>query len=76
MKRLFRVVLTAANAPRMALEDGLSGPEPDSTGRVARLSENLARYVAYIALLALIVVFGILAPHRFLTWVNLGTVLQ
>ncbi|MGH7101372.1 MAG: ABC transporter permease [Acetobacteraceae bacterium] len=78
MKRLFQAVVTvayAAYASRLPVEDA-SGTERDSTRRMASLSESLARYVAYIALIALIVVFGILAPHRFLTWINLGTVLQ
>jgi ribose/xylose/arabinose/galactoside ABC-type transport system permease subunit len=41
-----------------------------------RLSDILARYVAYFALIAVVVIFGILSPDRFLTLGNLGVVLQ
>ncbi len=41
-----------------------------------KLGEFLARYVAYFALIAVVVVFGILSPDRFLTFGNLGVVLQ
>jgi len=41
-----------------------------------RPAEFMARYVAYFALVAVIVVFGILSPDRFLTFNNLGVVLQ
>ena len=41
-----------------------------------RLGEFLSRYVAYFALIAVVVVFSILSPDRFLTFSNLGVVLQ
>ncbi|MGE0239571.1 MAG: ABC transporter permease [Parvibaculaceae bacterium] len=41
-----------------------------------RLGEFLSRYVAYLALVAVVVVFGILSPDRFLTFGNLGVILQ
>jgi ribose/xylose/arabinose/galactoside ABC-type transport system permease subunit len=41
-----------------------------------KLGEFLARYVAYFALIAVVVVFGILSPDRFFTFGNLGVVLQ
>ena len=44
--------------------------------RSFKLAEFLARYVAYFALVAVIVVFGVLSPDRFLTFGNLGVVLQ
>jgi ribose/xylose/arabinose/galactoside ABC-type transport system permease subunit len=36
----------------------------------------LSRYIAYVALVVVVVVFGILSPDRFLTTNNLGIVLQ
>jgi ribose/xylose/arabinose/galactoside ABC-type transport system permease subunit len=36
----------------------------------------LSRYIAYVALIVVVVVFGILSPDRFLTTNNLGIVLQ
>jgi ribose/xylose/arabinose/galactoside ABC-type transport system permease subunit len=36
----------------------------------------LSRYIAYVALVVVVVVFGILSPDRFLTTSNLGIVLQ
>lgn len=41
-----------------------------------RLGEFLSRYVAYLALIAVVAVFGMLSPDRFLTFSNLGVVLQ
>ena len=41
-----------------------------------KLAEILARYIAYLALVSVIVVFGALSPDRFLTTGNLGVVLQ
>jgi ribose/xylose/arabinose/galactoside ABC-type transport system permease subunit len=41
-----------------------------------RLGEFLSRYVAYLALIAVVVVFGMLSPDRFLTFGNLGVILQ
>ena len=38
--------------------------------------EILSRYVAYIALVLVVVVFGILSPDRFLTMYNFATILQ
>jgi len=40
------------------------------------VGQFLSRYVAYVALVAVVVVFGILSPDRFLTTNNLGIVLQ
>lgn len=42
----------------------------------ATLGEVISRYVAYLALAVVILVFGVLAPDRFLTPGNLGVVLQ
>lgn len=39
-------------------------------------AEFLSRYIAYLALIVVVVVFGILSPDRFLTLSNLGVVLQ
>jgi ribose/xylose/arabinose/galactoside ABC-type transport system permease subunit len=44
--------------------------------RRLRPGEFLSRYIAYLALAVVVVVFGILAPDRFLTTANLGVVLQ
>ncbi|MBX3596734.1 MAG: ABC transporter permease [Rhizobiaceae bacterium] len=44
-----------------------------SAGDVGRF---LSRYIAYVALIAVVLVFGILSPDRFLTVNNLGIVLQ
>jgi ribose/xylose/arabinose/galactoside ABC-type transport system permease subunit len=41
-----------------------------------RLGEFLSRYVAYLALVAVVAVFGMLSPDRFLTFGNLGVILQ
>jgi len=41
-----------------------------------RLGEFLSRYVAYLALIAVVAVFGMLSPDRFLTFGNLGVILQ
>ncbi|MDQ0469549.1 ABC transporter permease [Labrys wisconsinensis] len=38
--------------------------------------EFLSRYIAYVALVVVVAVFGVLAPDRFLTTGNLGIVLQ
>jgi ribose/xylose/arabinose/galactoside ABC-type transport system permease subunit len=40
------------------------------------LSELAGRYIAYIALVALVIIFGALAPSLFLSWGNLSTILQ
>ncbi|WP_062226720.1 ABC transporter permease [Aureimonas frigidaquae] len=42
----------------------------------ATLGEVISRYIAYLALAVVILVFGVLAPDRFLTPGNLGVVLQ
>jgi ribose/xylose/arabinose/galactoside ABC-type transport system permease subunit len=42
----------------------------------AGVSRFLSRYIAYVALAAVVVIFGILSPDRFLTTNNLGIVLQ
>jgi ribose/xylose/arabinose/galactoside ABC-type transport system permease subunit len=42
----------------------------------AGVGRFLSRYIAYVALVAVVVIFGILAPDRFLTMNNLGIVLQ
>lgn len=39
-------------------------------------NEFVAHYIAYLALVLVVLVFGVLAPDRFLTLANLGTVLQ
>lgn len=44
--------------------------------RGSRLSELIARNVAYVALIGLVILFGALSPHRFLTTTNLGVILQ
>lgn len=41
-----------------------------------KMSDFLAKYIAYMALILIVTVFGILVPDRFLTWANLGVVLQ
>ena len=38
--------------------------------------EFLSRYIVYIALLAVVTVFSILSPERFLSWYNFATILQ
>lgn len=43
---------------------------------LAGLGRFLSRYIAYVALVAVVVIFGILSPDRFLTVNNLGIVLQ
>jgi ribose/xylose/arabinose/galactoside ABC-type transport system permease subunit len=64
---------------------GLAGPAPrprrapspeDPDMRRLAVGDLLSRYIAYLALGAIIVVFGVLAPDRFLTLTNLGIVLQ
>lgn len=42
----------------------------------ARVGRFLSGYIAYVALVAVVVIFGILSPDRFLTTNNLGIVLQ
>lgn len=53
---------------------------PRSPGRTLMplnaIGRFLSRYIAYVALLAVVVVFGILSPDRFLTMNNLAIVLQ
>lgn len=39
-------------------------------------STFFADYIAYLALVLVVVVFGLLAPDRFLTWSNVSTILQ
>lgn len=39
-------------------------------------AEFVARYIAYLALVVVIVVFGLLVPERFLTLANLAVILQ
>ncbi|MFP6558960.1 ABC transporter permease [Paraburkholderia sp. B3] len=39
-------------------------------------SDFVAHYIAYLALFLVVLIFGVLAPDRFLTWSNLGTVFQ
>jgi ribose/xylose/arabinose/galactoside ABC-type transport system permease subunit len=39
-------------------------------------SEFVARYIAYLALILVVLIFGLLAPDRFMTLSNLGVVLQ
>jgi ribose/xylose/arabinose/galactoside ABC-type transport system permease subunit len=40
------------------------------------VGEFVAHYIAYLALVLVVLVFGVLSPDRFLTLGNLGTVLQ
>jgi len=47
-----------------------------STPLSVAVGDFIARYIAYLALVLVVVVFAILAPERFLTLDNLGTVLQ
>jgi ribose/xylose/arabinose/galactoside ABC-type transport system permease subunit len=44
--------------------------------RSREVSDFLARYVAYFALIVVVIIFGVLSPERFLTLGNLGVVLQ
>jgi len=47
-----------------------------STPLSVTVGDFVARYIAYLALVLVVLVFAILAPERFLTLDNLGTVLQ
>jgi len=40
------------------------------------VSAFLRRNIAYVALVCLVLIFGFLAPHQFLTLTNLGVILQ
>ena len=53
-------------------------PEAESWATRVRpaLAGFLRHYIAYVALLCLVVIFGLLAPQQFLTLANLGVILQ
>lgn len=44
--------------------------------RNIKVGDLLSRYIAYLALVIVVVVFGVLSPDRFLTTGNLGVILQ
>jgi len=58
----------------------LPSAAPENQQRTLRVAPFVAaflrRNIAYVALVCLVLIFGVLAPHQFLTLTNLGVVLQ
>ncbi|HZZ63510.1 MAG TPA: ABC transporter permease [Roseiarcus sp.] len=60
----------------LAAVESLGAQSGGCSMRSRAVGDFLSRYVAYFALNAIVVIFGILSPERFLTMGNLGVVLQ
>jgi len=53
-----------------------ASPHPAAMPLTVAVGDFLARHIAYLALVLVVLIFAMLAPERFLTLDNLGTVLQ
>ena len=72
-----------AREPRSQMSSQIttSNPQTSTPGRLAislggKTSDFIGRYIAYTALIVLIIFFGLLAPSLFLTVGNFATILQ